>query len=62
MLCVIDTEPRPAGLSEAQTRGLEALARQVEAQLELRRLLAERARAAAERLAAEAADRRTKNS
>jgi two-component sensor histidine kinase len=58
MLCVIDTEPRPAGLSEAQTRGLEALARQVEAQLELRRLLAERAGAAAERMAAEAADRR----
>ena len=58
MLCVIDTEPRPAGLSEVQTRGLEALARQVEAQLELRRLLAERAGAAAERVAAEAADRR----
>ena len=58
MLCVIDTEPRPAGLNEAQTRGLEALARQVEAQLELRRLLAERAGAAAERMAAEAAERR----
>ena len=58
MLCVIDTEPRPAGLTEAQTRGLEALARQVEAQLELHRLLAERAKAAEERLAAEAADRR----
>jgi two-component sensor histidine kinase len=58
MLCVIDTEPRPAGLSEAQTRGLEALARQVEAQLELRRLLAERAGAAAERLAMEAAGKR----
>jgi len=58
MLCVIDTEPRPGGLSEVQTRGLEALARQVEAQLELRRLLAERAKEAEERLAAEAADRR----
>ncbi|CAA9229802.1 MAG: diguanylate cyclase/phosphodiesterase (GGDEF & EAL domains) with PAS/PAC sensor(s) [uncultured Acetobacteraceae bacterium] len=58
MLCVIDTEPRPAGLSEVQTRGLEALARQVEAQLELRRLLAERAGAAAERLAMEAARKR----
>jgi two-component sensor histidine kinase len=57
-LCVIDTEPRPGGLTDAQTRGLEALARQVEAQLEARRLLAERAGAAAERLAAEAADRR----
>ncbi len=57
-LCVIDTEPRPGGLTEAQTRGLEALARQVEAQLESRRLLAERAGATAERLAAEAADRR----
>jgi two-component sensor histidine kinase len=53
-LCVIDTEPRPGGLTDAQTRGLEALARQLEA----RRLLAERAGAAAERLAAEAADRR----
>ncbi len=57
-LCVIDTEPRPGGLTEAQAAGLEALARQVTALLEARRLLAEHAEAAAARLAAEAAERR----
>ena len=39
-LCVIDTEPRPAGLTESQVAALEALARQVMAQLELRRAMA----------------------
>ena len=39
-LCVIDTAPRPDGLGTAQVAGLEALARQVMAQLELRRLIA----------------------
>ena len=39
-LCVIDSRPRPGGLAEAQRTSLEALARQVVAQLELRRLLA----------------------
>ncbi len=40
-LCVIDTKPRPEGLTEVQRTSLEALARQVMAQLELRRLLAQ---------------------
>ncbi|PZW45083.1 PAS domain S-box-containing protein [Humitalea rosea] len=39
-LCVLDPTPRPEGLTEAQTSGLTALARQVMAQLELRRALA----------------------
>ncbi len=39
-LCVIDIEPRPCGLTRMQRTSLEALARQVMAQLELRRLLA----------------------
>ena len=38
-LCVIDGKPRPEGLTEVQRTSLEALARQVMAQLELRRLL-----------------------
>jgi PAS domain S-box-containing protein len=41
-LCVIDAEPRPGGLTEVQASGLEALARQVMAQIELRRALAAR--------------------
>ena len=36
-LCVIDTEPRPAGLTATQTAGLEALARQVMVTMEMRR-------------------------
>lgn len=40
-VCVIDTVPRPGGLSEAQKAGLLALARQVSALLEARRLLVE---------------------
>ena len=36
-LCVIDGKPRPAGLMPEQAEGLEALARQVMAQMELRR-------------------------
>jgi len=39
MLCVIDVEPRPAGLTEGQARSLTALARQVMTQMELRRTL-----------------------
>lgn len=35
-LCVIDTKPRPQGLTREQAGSLEALARQVMAQLELR--------------------------
>ncbi|MDX7951225.1 ATP-binding protein [Lichenihabitans sp. Uapishka_5] len=41
-LCVIDTRPRPAGLSDEQATGLRALARQVMAQMELRRTLRQR--------------------
>lgn len=39
-LCVIDLEPRPEGLTGDQAETLRALARQVVAQLELRRALA----------------------
>lgn len=38
-LCVIDTQPRPDGLTAVQEAGLRALARQVMALLEARRLL-----------------------
>lgn len=41
-LCVIDTEPRPGGLTAKQTTCLVSLARQVSSQLELRRAIAER--------------------
>jgi GAF domain-containing protein len=41
-LCVIDPEPRPEGLTSAQRISLEALARQVMMQLELRKALQER--------------------
>lgn len=52
-LCVIDVKPRT--LSEAQLRALDALRRQVEAQLELRQHLKELEQALAERDRAEAA-------
>ena len=48
-LCVIDTKARPEGLTKLQRTSLEALARQVMAQLELRRLLAQQDRKVAER-------------
>jgi PAS domain S-box-containing protein len=38
-LCVIDTEPRPQGLTRDQTLALQAMGRQVVAQFELRRAL-----------------------
>ena len=41
-LCVIDHAPRPAGLTLRQAENLERLARQVMAQLELRRALGDR--------------------
>ncbi|SDB34254.1 PAS domain-containing protein [Belnapia rosea] len=41
-LCVLDHKPRPEGLTEQQAFALHVLARQVMAQLELRRALAER--------------------
>ncbi|MCJ2018349.1 GAF domain-containing protein, partial [Methylobacterium sp. E-065] len=43
-LCVIDTAPRPGGLSEDQAASLKALAGQVMAQMELRRAIGERER------------------
>lgn len=48
-LCVLDYAPRPGGLTERQGFALQALARQVMAQLELRRALHERTRAEAEK-------------
>ena len=47
-LCVLDSLPRPAGLTEIQKLTLRVLARQVEAQLELRRSIKERDNRAAE--------------
>lgn len=41
-LCVLDTVPRPHGLSTREAEALRRLAREVMAQLELRRMLAER--------------------
>ncbi|MET3898584.1 two-component sensor histidine kinase [Devosia sp. UYZn731] len=41
-LCVIDTVPRPQGLSWVQIDSLKALARQVENQMELRRIVKQR--------------------
>lgn len=41
-LCVIDTVPRPAGLSAGQVRGLGALARQVTHLIEMREAVVER--------------------
>jgi PAS domain S-box-containing protein len=48
MLCVLDTKSRPDGFTARQTFALSTLARQVSAQLELRRIVAEKARSAAE--------------
>ena len=41
-LCVIDTKPRPSGLTASQTAALRNLARQVMSQLELRQAVAQR--------------------
>ena len=43
-LCVIDRRSRPQGLTEAQASGLQALARQVMVQLEMRRAVGDRER------------------
>lgn len=48
-MCVLDYEPRPAGLTERQTFTLLALARQVMAKLELRRAIAQKNAALAEK-------------
>jgi two-component sensor histidine kinase len=41
-MCILDVQPRPLGLTAAQNRALQALARQVKTQLELRLALAEK--------------------
>jgi len=41
-MCVLDTEPRPEGITDHQRLALEVLARQVMTQLELRRAIADR--------------------
>lgn len=56
-LCVIDSVPRPEGLSEKQAAMLRLLAGQVMSQLELRRTLADRDAVMAEKLSAEALGR-----
>lgn len=38
-LCILDTKPRPEGLTDLQTRALEVLSRQVMSQIELRAAL-----------------------
>jgi PAS domain S-box-containing protein len=53
-LCVIDGKPRPDGLTERQSNALKNLARQVMAQLELRRAIADRDAALAAQRAQEA--------
>ena len=57
-LCVIDTVPRPDGLSDDQVQGLKALARQVMAQMELRRVVEQRDAVLAEHDRTEGAMRR----
>ncbi|GJD45999.1 hypothetical protein AFCDBAGC_3879 [Methylobacterium cerastii] len=52
-LCVIDSVPRPEGLTARQTATLTALARQVMVQLELRRAIENREQALAARARAE---------
>jgi PAS domain S-box-containing protein len=51
-LCVLDTKPRPQGLTEGQRFALRTLAEQVMSQLELRRAVAERDKALAEQRSA----------
>lgn len=41
-LCVIDTKPRPEGLTEEQLHGLEALARHVVQSMDMRRIILQR--------------------
>ncbi|WP_010188019.1 GAF domain-containing protein [Sphingomonas sp. PAMC 26605] len=58
-LCIIDTIPRPDGLTADEQQALERLARQVVALLEMRKDAAELRRALSERDASEAAERVT---
>ena len=57
-LCVIDSVPRPGGLSGRQAADLRALARQVMAQMELRRTLRQRDAALSDRARIEGLVRR----
>lgn len=57
-LCVIDNSPRPGGLSDLHSAGLKALARQVMAQLDLRRAVAQRDAAIAQQARTESLLRR----
>lgn len=62
-ICVLDHSPRPEGLTGRQQRTLEALARQIMAQLELRLAVAERNAALAEKaLLLQEVHHRVKNS
>ncbi len=62
-ICVLDHQPRPAGLTDKQRRTLAALARQVMAQLELRLAVEERNVALAEKaLLLQEVHHRVKNS
>ena len=62
-LCVLDDKPRPEGLTSTQLRALRSLARQVMAQLELRRVLQQRNEALAEKdLLMQEVHHRVKNS
>ena len=54
MLAVVDTAPRPDGLTQAQSRGLRALARQAMRLLEARRAIRERDQAVSELAQSEA--------
>ena len=53
-LCVIDTSPRPEGLSTSQAKTLRVLARQIIVQLELRQAVRQRDRGADELVESEA--------
>ena len=61
-LCILDTKPRPAGLTPRQRFVLRTLARQVMSQLELRRTLAQRDALLEEQARAAALQRQTLNS
>ncbi|MBB5695782.1 PAS domain-containing protein [Muricoccus pecuniae] len=61
-LCVLDTKPRPDGLSDQQRFALKTLARQVMSQMNLRRSLAQQERLRAEQAHSEALRRQVLDS
>nr|WP_280843025.1 PAS domain-containing protein [Pararoseomonas baculiformis] len=61
-LCILDTKPRPEGLSEQQRFVLRTLARQVMSQLDLRRSLAQQERLRAEQARSDALRRQVLDS